>query len=275
MQHSGSHPAAVAGAVLVVLSVALAGCADPPPYEAYVVKVCDAPDLQLKKWVGQYMDRNDPSREATAPGMIHVGVISGADRLVLVNSGIAAGDKRVKDGEFPGHRSPVEILEQQGWRADQFTDLILTEANRYSTGYLDAFPGAMIHVQRDEARYNPSDSLEAKLTRLEDQGRAVFHRGDSEVAPGILLYSGGRVTEGNQAVSVSGPDGKRLLFTGALAPLFANIDDRSGPPRGNTRHGASRALRKLIDLHELIVPSRDRGLEKRLDKVADRVWRVM
>jgi hypothetical protein len=257
---------------LLVLASLVAGCrADDT--RAYLVKFAEAPGLKLKRYVGHYLDLARPGRVVVRDGAYYLGVVESGDHLTLIDTGVSPNDSRVKKGRLVNYVEPVKALEAAGWKAADFTEVVLTHVRWTTMGNLGRFPSATVYMQREGYSHLEWKSAKNRLRGLRDDGRLVRLSAEDQIYPGLRVRRRGRVTNANQVVIVDLPERTAVLM-GPLAPFHENIWLGSGPPNGFTRHGASRAIRDLRQEFSLLVPSRDRLIESRFEQVAENVWEI-
>jgi glyoxylase-like metal-dependent hydrolase (beta-lactamase superfamily II) len=151
-----------------------------------------------------------------------VWAIVGNGRTIVVDTGFGAEMAQKRKRILL--RDPTEALRSVGIDAAAVSDVILTHLHYDHAGRLDAFPRATFHLQDAEMCYatgrfvcheilrtpfEVDDVVDA--VRLVYGGRVRFHRGTSEVAPGISLHLVGGHSGGLQAVRVSTARGPLVL----------------------------------------------------------------
>lgn len=114
-------------------------------------------------------------------------------------------------------------------------DVIITHLHYDHAGSLDLFPNARFHVQDDEMAFATGRGMThkavcapfdagpvAQMVHLLFGDRVVFHDGDEDFAPGIVLRFLPGHTAGLQGVEVSTARGPVLLASD-VAHLYANL----------------------------------------------------
>ena len=169
-------------------------------------------------------------------------------------------------------RSPIESLRLVGVDPAHVTDVILTHLHYDHAGNLDRFPVARYHVQDREVAYatgrcmshtllrGPFDLDNAlEMVRQVYAGRAVFHDGDDELAPGLTVHRVGGHSAGLQIVRVWTARGWVVLAADA-SHLYANFEaGRAFPVVYNVAEMLEgyKTLYRLADSPNHIVPGHD------------------
>jgi glyoxylase-like metal-dependent hydrolase (beta-lactamase superfamily II) len=256
----------------------------PPQYEVYAVRyatitnfplrslVAGAPrgvraDLALMFWVIR-----DP-----APGGL----------TILFDAGFHH-DKFMKQWKPEGYATPAQAVERLGIAPAAVSHIVLSHIHWDHADGVDLFPGARVHLQRDEYDYyvgpdgmplHPAiDSLDAAmLFKLNAGGRVVKIPGDSaEVLPGIYAYLGGKHTYASEYLTVPTRSGTVVLASDNVY-LYRNLDDRR--PIAQTLDSlsnlaAQQRMLKLAARRALIVPGHDPAVFDRFPNVAEGVVRI-
>jgi glyoxylase-like metal-dependent hydrolase (beta-lactamase superfamily II) len=169
-------------------------------------------------------------------------------------------------------RSPAEALRLLGMDPGAVTDVILTHLHYDHAGNLDQFPRARFHVQDREVAYATGRSMchgplrapfdladVLHMVRHVYAGRAVFHDGDAEVAPGLNLHRVGGHSAGLQILRVWTRRGWVVLASDA-SHLYAHFQQNRVFPVvynvGDMLEGY-RLLYRLADSPNHIVPGHD------------------
>jgi glyoxylase-like metal-dependent hydrolase (beta-lactamase superfamily II) len=169
-------------------------------------------------------------------------------------------------------RSPADSLRLLGMDAAAVSDVILTHLHYDHAGNLGSFPRARFHVQDREVAYatgrgmchsplrapfDLGDVLE--MIRHVYAGRAVFHDGDDEIAPGLNVYRVGGHSAGLQVLRVWTRRGWVVLASDA-SHLYANFEQgRVFPVVYNVEEMLEgyKQLYRLADSPNHIVPGHD------------------
>ncbi|MGO1769022.1 MAG: N-acyl homoserine lactonase family protein [Microbacterium sp.] len=192
-------------------------------------------------------------------------------RVVVIDTGFTP-EEAARRGDRPYTASPVQLLARLGISADEVDDVVLTHLHYDHTGFVDAYPRATIHVQRDELDFwqtpmavrgayehllNGRD-LQA-LLELESAGRVAVADGVVELDDRTSLHLVGGHTAGTQVVRIVGSDGAVVLASDA-SHFYANIE---GDHPYGVVHELPRMYLAFDRLHELagddgvIVPGHD------------------
>jgi glyoxylase-like metal-dependent hydrolase (beta-lactamase superfamily II) len=199
-----------------------------------------------------------------------VWLIRGGGTNILVDTGFneAAGNARNRTTNI----APEVALTGFGVRPDEITDVIVTHLHYDHAGNLDKFPKARFHVQDREMCYatgrcmcshalrHPFDvEPVVQMVRMVYSDRAVFHRGDSELAPGISVHLVGGHSDGLQVVRVQTQRGPVVLASDATH-LFANMDREMLFPivynAGDMIEGWN-TVKRLAGTRDRVVPGHD------------------
>jgi glyoxylase-like metal-dependent hydrolase (beta-lactamase superfamily II) len=209
------------------------------------------------------------------------------EETVLVDTGFGpeAAEKRGRTLL----RRPSEGLALLGVRPADIRTVILTHLHYDHAGGLDDYPQACFHLQEREAShatgpcmchahlraaYDVEDTVRF-VRRLYDD-KVQFHRGESELLPGMTLHRIGGHTAGLQVVRVWTRRGWVVLASDATH-LYANM--QSGMPFPVVHNVADfRTLARLADSPDHIVPGHDPlvtrlypAVSKELDTIAVRL----
>lgn len=165
-----------------------------------------------------------------------VWVIKGEARTFLLDTGFdkATGLRRQRQLV-----RPVEVgLAALGIQTGDVEDVIISHMHFDHAGNLDLFPNARFHIQDAELAFCTGRCMcEPFLRHAFDEkdvasmigkvftGRACFHEGDEEIAPGISLHLLGGHTKGLQAVRVRTQRGWVVLGSDA-SHFYANFEQR-------------------------------------------------
>lgn len=233
-------------------------------YEIYAVKYA-------------HHHRNSPlnfiegdSHDVPMPLDYFVWAVKSASRTFVLDTGFTPemGVKRNRDFI----RSPGEGLKAVGIDPDTVQDVILSHMHFDHAGNLGLFPNARFHIQDREMEYctgrcmcheylrKPFEvgHVVDMLHRIFD-GRALFHRGTGQVAPGITLHHVGGHSSGLQIVRVRTARGYVVLASDA-SHFYANFEqDRPFPVVASVIEMVEgyRTLYELASSPKHIIPGHD------------------
>ncbi len=202
--------------------------ADLRPYEIYAIKYGDHQRLASENFLG-----GDP-HNGPRPIDYFVWVIKGAQRSWIVDTGFNA-----EVGKSRGRnvmRCPSVGLKALDIDADRIEDVIITHMHYDHAGNHHLFQRARFHVQDKEMFFSTGRCMchamlgyaydveeVVQMVRRIYSGRAVFHEGDEEIAPGISVHFVGGHTMGLQMVRVWTKRGWVVLASDA-SHYYANME---------------------------------------------------
>jgi glyoxylase-like metal-dependent hydrolase (beta-lactamase superfamily II) len=205
----------------------------------------------------------------------------GPESAIVVDTGFAqpAADRRRRTLL----RCPTEALRALGVVAAQVRDVVITHLHYDHAGNLDKFPAARFHLQETEMAFATGACMCEPFLRhaydVEDvvqmvrsvyAGRVCFHRGDTELRPGVTLHRIGGHTDGLQVVRVHTERGWIVLASDA-AHYGDNLRRRSPFPIvyhvGDMLRGFD-TLRLLADSDDHVVPGHDPQVRQRYAPLA-------
>ena len=151
--------------------------------------------------------------------------------LVDTGFGAEAGARRGRTITRPVE----EGLRAVGVDPASISDVVLTHLHYDHAGSLALFPNARFHVQESELAFATGKNMlhghvrapfdvepVAEMVRLLFGERLVFHDGDAELAPGVMLRSLHGHTAGHMGVEVATARGSVILASDACH-LYANL----------------------------------------------------
>lgn len=202
--------------------------ADPKPCEIYAIKYGDHQRRASENFLG-----GDP-HDAPMPIDYFTWVIKGPDKLWAVDTGFSAEAGRSRGRNFL--RCPSEGLKMLDIDAAKIEDVIITHMHYDHAGNHHLFPRARFHVQDKEMVYTTGRCMchamlghaydvedVVQMVRRVFDGRAVFHDGDDELAPGLSVHHVGGHTMGLQMVRVFTRRGWVVLASDA-SHYYANME---------------------------------------------------
>ncbi len=201
---------------------------DDDVYQVFAVKYAHCERRSAENFIDG--DHHDVSM----PLDYFVWAIRGRARTYILDTGFAPEMGIKRNRQFI--RSPGEGLKMIGIAPDAVTDVILSHMHYDHSGNHDLFPQARYHVQDKEMEYCTGrcmchehlrkpfevDDVLAMVRRV-FEGRAVFHRGTSELAPGLTLHHVGGHSSGLQVVRVKTRRGYMVLASDATH-FYANFE---------------------------------------------------
>lgn len=154
----------------------------------------------------------DP-HDAPMPMDFFVWVIRGEGRTFVFDTGFDAAMGRKRQRRIT--RPVCDGLRAVGVEPAEVKDVILSHMHYDHAGNHDLFPAARYHIQDEEMRYctgrcmcHPHlrhpfevEDVKAMVGRV-FEGRAAFHEGDAELAPGLSVHLVGGHSRGLQFVRV-------------------------------------------------------------------------
>lgn len=200
------------------------------PFELYALKYAVH---KGRKVSDNYMGEADIHNGASDLAY-YVWVARRGDEVYVVDTGFEeqAGSERGRQLLMPVHGG----LALMGVSSESVKDVILTHLHYDHAGSLERFPNATFHIQDDEAAYatgrcmchpalrspfNVNDVL--SFVRVLFNGQVRFHRGSSELAPGLTLHLTGGHTAGLQIVRIWTQRGWVVLASDA-SHLYGNLE---------------------------------------------------
>lgn len=190
---------------------------------------------------------------AGTTGPVNAFAIRLSDGLVLVDTGIGAGNEWIDEHYRPRGRAVRDALRSAQLDPDALRLVINTHLHFDHAGQNSAFPGVPIVVQ--QAEWDVAWDQGYTVTEWLDFEGAHYERvsGDVEVAPGVsVLHTPGH-TPGHQSVTVRTDDG--LVIIAGQAAQDA---------RGFSTGEADASVQRLRDLNaERIHFSHERGTLRR------------
>ncbi len=237
---------------------------DQAVYEIYAIKYAHLFRHSPANFIGG--DEHD----VPMPLDYFVWAIKGRDRTLILDTGFSKemGDKRKRQHL----RSPAVGLKAIGVEPDQVRDVIISHMHYDHCGNYDLFPNATFHLQDKEMAYctgrcmchanlrhaYDADDVTAMVRRIYE-GRAMFHDGTSEIAPGITVHHVGGHTSGLQIARVMTRRGWMVLASDA-SHFYANFQQqRPFPVVANVPEMLEgyRTMNALASSPDAIIPGHD------------------
>ena len=199
-----------------------------------------------------------------------VWVAQGGGRTFLIDTGFDAAAAAARHREYL--RCPTDGLRALGIAASEVTDVIITHLHYDHAGNIPLFPNATFHLQDAEMEFatgrlmrhpaiRAAFSVEnvVEMVRQVYAERVCFHRGDTELAPGISVHLIGGHTGGLQVVRIWTETGWLVLASDATH-LYANMEQGRPFPIlldiGKMLEGFDR-LCQLASAPDMIIPGHD------------------
>jgi glyoxylase-like metal-dependent hydrolase (beta-lactamase superfamily II) len=221
--------------------------------------------------------RIEPDDQNRIPLAMRCLLIEGADRLVLVDTGIGdtfAGTKYADIYAVDREHSTLKgSLADRGYVPAEVTDVVLTHlhfdhcggstrAAEGGEGRVPTFPNATYHVQERHwewaAASNPKEKgsfLQRTFAPIEAAGQLHRIDGPGALLPGIDLRLADGHTESQQLVKISGPE-QTLVYVADLLP---------------TRHHLAPAWTMAFDIRPLTTIEEKGAF---LDEAVDEEWNL-
>jgi glyoxylase-like metal-dependent hydrolase (beta-lactamase superfamily II) len=200
-------------------------------YEVHAVKYASHARLAERNFLTP-----DPHDQGDMPLDYFVWAIVGRDRTIVLDTGFDETVARRRGRELI--RSPGEGLRTIGVEPEKVPHVILSHMHFDHAGNHAMFPAALYHIQDQEVAFCTGRCMchhelrrtfEAEdVTAMVDRvfkGRAQFHDGAGEVAPGITVHHVGGHSLGLQVVRVRTRRGWLVLASDATH-FYANYRDR-------------------------------------------------
>lgn len=206
-----------------------------PVYEVYALRYGARSD-----WTRAKSYINDPDPDAADAIEYFFWIVRNADHTFVVDTGFdEATALRYKRTPFA---DPPTQLSAFGIDSSTVKDLIVTHMHFDHVGALPAYAKARFHLQEADLAYATSPSMKYDFLRfaydrvhvsqmLEHvySGRAKFHDGDAELAPGVSVHRIDGHAIGLQAVRVNTARGWVVLASDAAAYIEQFADYRVSP----------------------------------------------
>ncbi|MFN0177425.1 MAG: N-acyl homoserine lactonase family protein [Gemmatimonadales bacterium] len=232
-------------------------------YEVYAVKYGELVGFPVRSLVLGA----DSSRTIDATLMFWV-LVSPTKRI-LVDAGFYR-EEFLKAWNVRGFVKPSTAMAKLQIKPDDVTDIIITHLHWDHADGADLFPYAKVWLQRAEYEHyqKPENQAQtgvfpvtmAMLEKFRRAGRLKLVDGDSQaVAPGVVVYTGGRHTKESQYVSVATGGAQAIIASDNLY-LYENLDQRR--PIAATWDTVSNLkahdrMRRIAGAGRLIIPGHD------------------
>lgn len=234
-------------------------------YEVHAIKYAHHARTAAENFLG-----GDPHDTAPMPLDYFVWLIRGRQRSFLLDTGFGPDVARRRDR--PILRSPAEGLAMLGVDAAAIGDVIVSHMHYDHAGNHAMFAGARYHIQDREMafctgrcmcheqirRTFEAADVTAMVTRV-FEGRACFHDGEAELAPGVSVHHVGGHSLGLQVVRVRTRRGFVVLASDATH-FYAHVEQQRVFPIVADVPGVLEGyatLRRLASSADHIIPGHD------------------
>jgi len=233
-------------------------------HEVYAVRYGHHPRRAAENFIG-----GDP-HDIIQPLDYFVWAIVGAAGTIVLDTGFdeAVGNRRKRQTVRPVR----EGLAALGIAPDAVRDVILSHMHYDHSGNFDLFPNARYHLQDREMDYatgrcmchaqmrnSYEEDYIVAMVRKVFAGRAAFHDGDDEIAPGVTVHYIGGHAKGLQSVRVKTRRGYVMLASDATH-LYTHMEEGRVFPTtyniGEVLEGYAR-LKNLATSPQHVVPGHD------------------
>ena len=233
-------------------------------YEIYAVRYGHHPRKSAENFIG------GDDHETDMPLDYFVWAVVGADRTFVLDTGF---DPDVAQRRGRITTLPIaEGLKSIGVDVSTVQDVVISHMHYDHAGNLGLFPNARFHIQDAEMAYctgrcmchaimrYPFEAQDvAAMVHKVFEGRAQFHDGTSELAPGVTLHKLGGHTKGLQVMRVKTQRGQVVLASDATH-LYANLERNHPFPVlvdvGDYLEGLE-TVRRLASSPRHIIPGHD------------------
>ena len=239
-------------------------------HEVYAIRYGHHPRPARDNYIG-----GDP-HDVIQPLDYFVWAIVGAAGTIIVDTGF---DKPVGDRRGRQIVTPVpEGLAALGIAPDAIKDVIISHMHFDHSGNTGLFPNARYHLQDREMEYatgrcmchaqlrnSYEEDYVVAMVRKVFAGRAVFHDGEGEVAPGITVHHIGGHAKGLQCVRVKTRRG-HVVLASDCTHLYEHMDSgRVFPTTYNLAEVLEgyNTLRRLATSVKHVVPGHDPEVTRR------------
>ena len=251
--------------------------ADTESYEVYAIRYAYRSERKrhenfiVNAWT-------DPVHDDVEPIAYYVWALRNQNRTIVIDTGFSKKESDNRTEESGGiwrcdhERAPAEGLASIGIDSRQVSDVIITHLHYDHAGTLVDFPSARFHLQEFEIQYATGPHMAnsyfsgaytvehiLQVVRYIFQDRVVFHKGDSEVAPGVTVHHIGGHTMGMQCVRVMTERGWVVLASDA-SHFYANFESNAPFPIvynvSDMVKGFDR-LRRLAQSPRHVIPGHD------------------
>jgi len=201
-------------------------------------------------------------------------LLRGNDRVILFDTGFHRARWFDAGFDVADFLRPDSALLQAGVDPSEVTDVIVSHAHWDHMGGIDLFPGATVHIQRDEYAYYTGPAWRdggrhggideedvVALVRRNLAGKVDLVEGDdAEVIPGIRAYTGARHTYASQYILVEGDE--PFVLASDNCYLFRNLETHTAgatflPEDRAGNEAALERMARLAGSPARVVPGHD------------------
>ncbi|MEO8451444.1 MAG: N-acyl homoserine lactonase family protein [Gemmatimonadota bacterium] len=212
----------------LLISLSLLVSPTPPPvYRAYAVQYG-----VLAGFPKRYLMLGADTTERVDVALM-VWVLRGGGRTILVDAGFYR-DQFMTQWKPRDYVRPSEAVARLGIKPGDVTDVIISHSHWDHADGADLFPNAKVWVQKTEYEFyrDPKNQANtgvypadmAMFAGIAKAGRLMLVAGDSQtVAPGVVVYIGGRHTKESQYVSAP-IQGGTVVIASDNAYLYDNLN---------------------------------------------------
>lgn len=265
---------------IAVLAAALGGPPAAPRYEALAIRYAGLSGFPLRGLV------LGADSTATIDIAMMVWLLRGEGRVILIDAGFYR-QELLDTWKVQNFVRPADAVARAGVQPEEVTDIVISHLHWDHVDGADLFPRARVWVQRREYEHYrvPANQPRtgvfpvdiAMLERIAAGGRLRLVEGDSQtVAPGVVVYTGGRHTKESQYVSAP-IEGGTAVFASDNLYLYQNLERRrpiAATWDTTSNLAAQERMLRLAGGARLVVPGHDVQVFTRFPVVAPGVARI-
>lgn len=239
---------------LLLVFAAMNSAAQVPEYSIEAIRYADSPGDPVADMV------MGAPRDETVDTVYALWLIRGGGRNILFDSGFHRA-RWFEEWIVKDYLRPDEAVLLAGVKPAEVTDVVISHAHWDHMGGIDLFPKATVWIQKEEYSYYTGDAWQPggdhdgidpddvrELVRINTEGRLRLVDGDdTEIIPGIRVFTGARHTYASQFLWVDGD------------PAFVLSSDNVYLYRNLTEHAASATF--VEEDHAANVAAQNRMIE--------------